>query len=146
MASSSSHPSRSNTSDFTSTELSISKFKDYYAVLGVDRKATEAEIKSRYRVLIKQWHPDKADGILTRSNSVVSMSQVVKILDINQIFSTLQYVFDDDSPDNPDHLKFIDQINLKDQQYLRILKKCTKCFLQKAVSILVIPVDHNLAI
>lgn len=32
--------------------------KNYYEILGVDRKATAADIKSAYRKLVKQYHPD----------------------------------------------------------------------------------------
>lgn len=32
--------------------------KNYYEILGVDRKATDADIKSAYRKLVKMYHPD----------------------------------------------------------------------------------------
>lgn len=34
------------------------EFKDYYKILGVDRKATDAEIKNAFRKLARKHHPD----------------------------------------------------------------------------------------
>src|SRR4029450_8147099 len=35
-------------------------FKDYYKILGVDRKADDKTIKSAYRRLARKFHPDVA--------------------------------------------------------------------------------------
>lgn len=36
-----------------------SSMKNYYSLLGVDSKATKAEIKKNYRLLANKYHPDK---------------------------------------------------------------------------------------
>lgn len=54
--------------------------RDYYEVLGVDRNATEADIKKAYRRLAKQYHPDLNKG---------DAEAEAKFKEINEAYSVL---------------------------------------------------------
>ena len=36
----------------------MSANKDYYSILGIDRNASEQDIKNAFRILSKKYHPD----------------------------------------------------------------------------------------
>jgi hypothetical protein len=48
---------------------------DYYKVLGVDRQASDKDIKRQYRKLSKQWHPDKNRGDENAHDKFVQVSE-----------------------------------------------------------------------
>ena len=48
---------------------------DYYNILGVDREASEKDIKRQYRKLSKQWHPDKNRGDEIAHDKFVQVSE-----------------------------------------------------------------------
>ncbi|HEX6062342.1 MAG TPA: DnaJ domain-containing protein [Candidatus Limnocylindria bacterium] len=52
---------------------------DYYAVLGVTRESSEDEIRSAYRKLARQYHPDvnKADEASVRFREVTEAYEVL---------------------------------------------------------------------
>ncbi|GAA5534627.1 molecular chaperone DnaJ [Deinococcus metallilatus] len=55
-------------------------YKDYYDVLGVQRSASDADIKSAYRKLAKQYHPDKNPGDESAADKFKEIGEAYAVL------------------------------------------------------------------
>ena len=54
--------------------------KDFYKVLGVDKKAAADEIKKKYRALARDLHPDKTKGDSEKEEKFKAVSEAYEIL------------------------------------------------------------------
>lgn len=54
--------------------------KDYYDILGVNRNASEAEIKKMYRKLAMEYHPDRNPGDSTAEEKFKEASEAYEVL------------------------------------------------------------------
>ncbi|NMM49968.1 DnaJ C-terminal domain-containing protein [Marinigracilibium pacificum] len=55
-------------------------YKDYYDILGVDKKASQEEIKKAYRKLAVKYHPDKNPGDKTAEDKFKEISEANEVL------------------------------------------------------------------
>ncbi len=67
------------------------QFKDYYEILGVDRKATPDQIKQAYRQLARKYHPDvsKEPDAVKRFQEINEAHEVLKDPDKRSRYDTL---------------------------------------------------------
>jgi len=54
--------------------------KDYYSVLGVDKNATQEEIKKAYKKLAKKHHPDMNKGDETSAEKFKEINEAASVL------------------------------------------------------------------
>lgn len=54
--------------------------KDYYSILGVSRSATDAEIKSAYRKLSRELHPDKHKGDKEKEKRFKEVNEAYEVI------------------------------------------------------------------
>jgi curved DNA-binding protein len=55
-------------------------YKDYYKTLGVDKKATEKEIRSAYRKLARKYHPDVNPGDKSAEDKFKEINEANEVL------------------------------------------------------------------
>ncbi len=56
------------------------EYKDYYKILGVDKKASQEEIKKAYRKLAVKYHPDKNPGDKEAENMFKLINEANEVL------------------------------------------------------------------
>lgn len=73
--------------------------KDYYKILGVDKSATDSEIKKAYKKLAKKWHPDNH----TQEGEDKIKEAEEKMKEINEAYDVLKDKDKRERYDNPSY-------------------------------------------
>jgi len=60
--------------------VDLLKFKDYYEILGVDKTASQEEIKKAYRKLAKKYHPDVNKGNKEAAEKFKEINEAYEVL------------------------------------------------------------------
>ena len=68
-----------NKDDEYRNSLKNSNFPDYYKILKIPQTATQVQIKNQFRLLVKQWHPDRNPDSSTKE----------KMAEINKAYEVL---------------------------------------------------------
>lgn len=56
------------------------EYKDYYKILGVDKSASDSDIKQAYRKLAKKYHPDLNQGDEAASEKLKEINEAYEVL------------------------------------------------------------------
>ena len=56
------------------------EYKDYYKILGIDRKASTDEIKKKYRKLALEFHPDRNQGDKQAEEQFKNINEAYQVL------------------------------------------------------------------
>ncbi|KAM0458311.1 hypothetical protein ACHAPV_006122 [Trichoderma viride] len=59
--------------------------EDFYKILGVDKSATDKQLKTAYRQLSKKFHPDKNPGDETAHEKFVQVSEAYEVLSDSEL-------------------------------------------------------------
>lgn len=65
-------------------------YKDYYKTLGVERKATEDDIRKAYRKLAKQYHPDYNPNNKQAEDKFKEINEAYEVLSVYKKTFTLR--------------------------------------------------------
>ena len=55
-------------------------YKDYYKILGVDKKSSQKDVKAAYRKLARKWHPDVNPDDLEAQERFKDINEAYQVL------------------------------------------------------------------